>query len=96
MKKKSIFSVFIQWLSLEEGGKHHIPKEGIYYCTTQINQSLISSSWSLMIEIDIKNSQVARMQFLVPDVPIEIKVGDILPLLEGHRTVAYLCIESEL
>lgn len=49
-----------------------------------------------MIEIDSNNVQVARMQYLIPDVPIKIVVGDILPLLERSRIVANICIKREL
>lgn len=41
-----IYTVSIDWLSVEKGGKKEIPEQGFYFCTTELLQEHQILTWS--------------------------------------------------
>ncbi|WP_227542668.1 hypothetical protein [Acinetobacter wuhouensis] len=90
-----VFKVLIEWFSPENGGRHHIPKQSIYYCTTEIVRKQKKSVWSIALKLNEKSPDEADMWFLFNDDECRVEVGVILSLLEGSRCVGQIMIQRK-
>ena len=81
-----VFQVSLNWLSVDKGGRKHIPHTGIYFCTTELLQDEDIASWSIVLKLSQQTPHEAWLWFLF-DAQQQVDLGDAFDLMEGARCV---------
>lgn len=82
-----VYKIYIEWFKEEKGGRKHIPKDGSYFCTTDLIHYDDIVTWSIGINLDHQ-----LMWFLFDDIERQIEVGQVIDLMEGSKTVGQAMI----
>ncbi|MDR0236050.1 hypothetical protein [Acinetobacter sp.] len=93
LKQKQVFEVLIDWYTPENGGRQHIPQNGVYYCTTEILHKHKINTWSIALEMNEMSPHEAQMWFLFDHHECHLQIGQLLNLLEGPRCVGHIMIQ---
>lgn len=92
-RTKHAYSVFIDWYSVEKGGRKYIPTQGIYYCTTDLAVAGVHS-WSIALKMDELSKNEALLWFLFHHEERQIEIGQMLNLFEGARCVGQVIVHA--
>ena len=88
------YQVYIDWKSIENGGRKQNPMQGIHYFTTNIKYEDQNNAWSIVIKLDALRPNQALLWFLVDAQNQQLEVGHMIELLAGNRCVADAMVYS--
>lgn len=89
-----MYQVLLEWYLPQQGGRQQPPRAGRYFATTYFNEPSGQSMWSISLLLSASSINNAELEFLFDTYPKVIQVGDLLPILEGTKTVGLMLVLS--